>query len=364
MRLTLVIFSLRGGGAERVITLMANHWAAKGWRITLLTYDDGSEDPAYHVDAAVIRKPLGIEGRSPDLIRALVSNVWRLFVIRDAIRDSEPDMVISFLDRVNVRTLIACCGLSVPVIVSERVDPAHHGIGLAWSVLRRISYRRASCVVAQTERALSYFSRAIQRRGYVVPNSAPGFVRDNRFESGGRGTVAVAMGRLTRQKGFDQLLRAFSIIAGRHRSWSLVIWGEGPARGELETLRDQLSLQERVFLPGWTSDPFGEMRRGSLFVLSSRYEGFAMVLLEAMACGLPVVSFDCPSGAREIVRHGVDGILVPPADVCALAEAMDRLLGDDAERNRLAARAVEVSARFGEDSVMEMWEAVLHDAAR
>lgn len=364
MRLTLIIFSLRGGGAERVMTLMANHWAAKGWRVTLLTYDDGSENPAYRLDTAVIRRPLGIEGKSPGLARALGANLRRIVVIRRAIRESDPEIVISFLDRVNVRTIVACCGLSAPVIVSERVDPAHHGVGPLWRILRRVSYRHASCVVAQTDRALNYFPRAIQRKGHVIPNAVSRVVRDHWVKAGKRAPVVVAMGRLAYQKGFDQLLRAFSRIAAKHPRWSLVIWGEGSARGELEALRDQLGLQERALLPGWTAEPFHEMRRGGLFVLSSRYEGFAMVLLEAMACGLPVVSFDCPSGAREIVRHGVDGVLVPPGDVCALAAAMDRLLGDDAERNRLATRAVEVSARFGEDRVMEMWEAVLHDAAR
>ena len=364
MRVTLVIFSLRGGGAERVITLMANHWAAKGWRITLITYDDGSEDPAYRVDPAVIRRPLAIEGRSSNLAHTAVANLNRIVVIRRAIRQSHPEIVISFLDRVNVRTILACCGLSVPVVVSERIDPAYHRIGRTWSILRRFTYRRASCVVAQTERALAYFSRATQRKGYVVPNPISRSVGGRRLESGKRGKVVVAMGRLAHQKGFDRLLRAFSKIAKKHPGWSLVIWGEGPARRELEELRDQLELQGRVDLPGWTADPFREMRRGGLFVLSSRYEGFAMVLLEAMACGLPVISFDCPSGAREIVRHGVDGVLVPPGDVHALAIAMDRLLDDDAERNRLGGRAVEVSTRFGEDNVMRMWESVLRDVCR
>ena len=346
------------------MTLMANHWAGKGWRVTLLTYDDGSEEPAYQVDAAVIRRPLGIEGKSRNLFRACATNLRRIFVIRRAIKESDPEVVLSFLERVNVRTIIACWGFSVPVIVSERIDPAHHRVGLIWHVLRRITYRRASCVVAQTERALLYFSRAIQRKGCVVPNPVSRLVWDHRVGSCKRARVVVAMGRLAHQKGFDQLLRAFSMVAARHPSWSLVIWGEGSGRRELEALRDHLGLQGRASLPGWTAEPFREMGRSALFVLSSRYEGFAMVLLEAMACGLPVVSFDCPSGPREIVRHGIDGVLVPPGDVCALAAAIDRVLGDDAERTRFGARAVEVSARFGEDRVMGMWEAVLHGANR
>ena len=168
----------------------------------------------------------------------------------------------------------------------------------------------------------------------------------------------MAMGRLVQQKGFDRLIAAFSMVAANHPDWSLTIWGEGGDRQTLEALRDRLDLQGRVALPGWTPDPFAEMREAGLFVLSSRYEGFPNVLCEAMACGVPVLSFDCP-GPRHVVRDGIDGILVPPDDVNKLAEAMDRLMADQAERERLAANGFEVTKRFGKDKIMERWERLI-----
>ena len=364
MRVTLVIYSLGGGGAERVISIMANHWAARGWQVTLLTYDDGNVPPAFDLRKDVVRRPLGIARESMNLAQAIENNVKRLGVLREAIGDSDPDVVISFLDSVNVRTILACVGCGVPVIVSEHSDPGHHPIGWVWSALRRCVYPCAAAVVALTEDALGFFPWWVRRKGYVVPNPISLPIGGKYLGGVTRRKVVMGMGRLSYEKGFDQLLRAFSAIAPNYAEWSLVIWGEGSLRPELEELRDELGLRGRASFPGWTSDPFLEMSRAGMFVLSSRYEGFGMALGEAMACGLPVVSFDCPSGPAEIVRHGVDGILVRRGDVTALAAAMERLLGDEAEMRRLGARAVEVTSRFDKEMVMDMWAAIVREAVR
>jgi glycosyltransferase involved in cell wall biosynthesis len=171
------------------------------------------------------------------------------------------------------------------------------------------------------------------------------------------------MGRLSREKGFDVLMRAFARCAATRPDWSLLIAGEGEERAHLVDLRGRLGLAARVRLPGRVADPGGLLRRADLFVLPSRHEGFPNALLEAMACGLPVVAFDCPSGPAEIVRPGQDGLLVPACDEEALAAAMRRLMDDEAERRRLGARAVEVLERFGLDRVMAAWETVVDGVA-
>lgn len=340
------------------MSIMANHWAARGWDVTLLTYDDGREAPAYDLHAAVDHRHLGIERPSSGVVEAVGNNLKRLPVIRRAIRDSTPDAIVSFLDAVNVKTILAALGLGIPVIVSERIDPSCHRIGVAWRALRRWSYRYAACVVALTPDALRYFPDSIRRRGQVIPNPVSVPLDAGLARTGGRKKTVMAMGRLVQQKGFDRLIAAFSMVAANHPDWSLTIWGEGGDRQTLEALRDRLDLQGRVALPGWTPDPFAEMREAGLFVLSSRYEGFPNVLCEAMACGAPVLSFDCP-GPRHIVRDGIDGILVPSDDVNKLAEAMDRLMADQAERERLAANGFEVTKRFGKDKIMERWERLI-----
>jgi len=166
----------------------------------------------------------------------------------------------------------------------------------------------------------------------------------------------IAVGRLADEKSFDKLLRAFASIAGRKSEWGLTILGEGDKRQELENLRAELGLEGRVHFPGRVSNPFIWLRRADLFVMSSRFEGLPCALCEAMGCGLPAISFDCDSGPRDIIRDGVDGLLVPPRDVPALSRAMDRLMSDDDERARFAARAPEVMDRYNLKSIMLRWD--------
>lgn len=346
------------------MSIMANYWAEKGWAVTLLTFDAGRERPFFEMHPQVNHVPLGVSGVSANSLHGALNNFKRVWVLRKALRRSKPDGVISFLDTVNVLTLLAAVGLRLPVIISERTDPAAWNIGKSWSLLRRAAYPFAAALVVQSQGVLAFFPQRVRRRAHVIPNpvlAPPNRAKPDR-SSGGK--QIVAMGRLGEEKGFDLLLRGFARIASGYPEWSLVIWGEGGQRGPLEALRDRLGLRERVALPGRTREPHDKLRQADLFVLPSRIEGFPNALGEAMACGLPVISFDCPSGPRELIRDQVDGLLVPAGDVAALAAAMERLMSNADERNRLAARAVEVSERFGLEKVMALWETILQKEKR
>jgi len=203
----------------------------------------------------------------------------------------------------------------------------------------------------------------IKIKGRVIPDliAAPEPENQVRHKQETDKRVIVGMGRLVPQKGFDLLLDAFARIFQRHPQWSVEIIGGGPLKQELEKRAEDLKISGKVHFAGEISNPFPALSQADLFVFSSRFEGFGLALCEAMACGLPVVSFDCASGPGDIVRHGVDGILVPPQDVEALATAMDRLMSDVAERERLASRAPEVLVRFSRDRILTLWQQLFDD---
>ncbi|HUE15532.1 MAG TPA: glycosyltransferase family 4 protein [Planctomycetaceae bacterium] len=361
-RLTLVVPSLAFGGAERVVAKTANHWAAHGDVVTVVTLS-GEAGDTYPLDPRVLRMALNAMHESRGPLEAIRSNLDRLRLLRSAIVSSAPETVISFTDRMNVLTLLACRPLGVDTVISERIDPSRHKIGRTWSWLRRRVYPSARALVVQTERVHRQMGGVMRGRPiYVIPNAveAPPRAEPRPAADDPAGLRwIIAVGRLAPQKGFDLLIDAFSRIAERHPRWSLKILGEGPARSTLEQLIDGKGLAGRVVLAGWESDPTAVLRGSDLFVLSSRFEGFPNALLEAMACGLPAISFDCESGPAEIVREEIDGLLVPPEDVGALAKAIDRALTDEALRARLGAEAVHVVERFSVESYFAHWETVL-----
>lgn len=363
-RLTLVVPSLAFGGAEHVVAKMAGYWAARGDAVTVITLA-GSSGDTYSLDPAVTRVALDLVRESRGPIRAIANNMGRVRKLRGAIACSSPDAVISFTDRMNVLTLLACQPLKVGTVVSERIDPARQEIGRAWSWLRRRTYPNARALVVQTERVRRQMSDVMRGgRIYVIPNYVEAPPRLNRSEPTGDPSAVrwiVAMGRLAPQKGFDLLIEAFSRIAVRRPQWSLRIMGEGPARHDLERQVTANGLSNRIVLSGWEREPATVLQQCDLFVLSSRFEGFPNALLEAMACGLASVSFDCDSGPAEIVRNEIDGILVPAENIASLASALERLIVDESLRRRLGSEAAHVTERFGVEPYYARWEAVLRN---
>lgn len=358
-RLTLVLSNFGPGGAERALSTMANYWAQQGRPVTLITFSPASEDH-YQLHERVNRVSLEIYWRSKSNLVRMRDAITRVVRIRRAIRRSQPDVVISFVDKTNIRVLMSLLGTGIPVIVSERTNPASWSIGWVWSLARKILYRRADAVVSQTQNVRQWLSQFVDPdRVVAIPNAVRVPPVQRKPGAANRAGIVVAMGRMSAEKGFDLLLQAWAALGRQRDGWRLLIIGDGPLRAELEAQASDLDVAESIEFAGLVEDPEALLVQADIYVLPSRIEGFPNALLEAMSLGLAAVSFDCDSGPRDIIRPDIDGLLVPAGDVAALSAAVGRLMSDTAARERLGTAAQAVTERFSQDRIMLRWQALI-----
>ncbi|MEM6752564.1 MAG: glycosyltransferase family 4 protein [Cyanobacteria bacterium P01_C01_bin.38] len=369
MRLTLVVPSLQSGGAERASVLLAEGLLQKGHEVSIVTLY-AEEADFYELPTRVKRLALNIASDSPTLFHGVWNNFNRISVLRKEIRLLQPDIVISFLKETNILTLLALINTNIPVIISEQNNPVLDASGGLWDKLRIFIYPTASKVVSCSKGVNDCFDWLSEDKRAIIYNPLTPIASDQKFTNISKSVTVdsdqkllVAMGRLTHQKGFDILLSAFHKISDKYQQWQLVILGEGELRSALEKQIEELGLTNRVMLPGVIKNPFPLLKQSEIFVLSSRYEGFGNVIIEAMACGLPVISTDCPSGPREIINHQVDGILVPTEDVWALASSIERLILDPQEAAKLAETARKTVERFKLQKIVENWEDLIAEVS-
>ncbi|WP_126975679.1 glycosyltransferase [Frigidibacter oleivorans] len=355
MRLVILQVGFGAGGAEKVVAMLAAHRAAAGDEVHVAALGAATPDSYFPYPPGVRRHALAAAGP-----------VARLAAIRRLLRDLRPDLAIAFLTKVNALTLTAGIGLPVPVIVSERNNPARQAAHPLWRPAQALLMRRAAAAVMQTDRARQDLPRSVRARAHVIANPCeplPGLAPAG-AETGAAGPVRlVAVGRLDRQKGFDLLIAAFARMHA-DRPARLTIFGEGPERAQLTALAHRLGVAEKVEMPGATDRPGGWIGAADLLVVPSRFEGFPNVIAEAVVTGLPVVAFDCDYGPRELIRPGENGLLVPPEDVSALAAAMTRLAGDPALRRRMAAAAGPSRAALDPARILSDWDRLIASVPR
>lgn len=359
MRILLVTANLHGGGAERVLTWLAGRLADRGHDVRLLTWM-ASDTDFYPVPLGVARESAQRHSREahstlrPDRVRFL-----RL--VRRRAR--EADVVLSFLTSINVATLLATTGVRTPVVVSERNAVTTHHRRLRDQLLSRILVpRRARVLVVQSESIAEKFHEDWgMNRTQVIPNAyLPGV---NASQSIVREHVVLTVGRLVHQKNHASVIQAWAHVTSRYPRWTLRIVGDGPLHGDLRRLVSRLGVADSVELAPAHRNIGKEYARASIFVLPSRHEGFPNALLEAAGSGLPCIATDCPGASAEILEHGRAGVIVPVDDEAALATALDRLMSDPAERDRLGQAARRTVNRFDEGAVFAAWETLLSNTA-
>lgn len=358
MRIFLLVYSLASGGAERATVNLARSLVQRGHHVVVATLKEDGD--FYALDSRVERLRLGVAAANQSLPRAGYNTIRRLVRVRGAIKSCKPDVVLGVMTTSAVLIALSTIGLSVFRIGWEHIHPPKAPMTRLREIVRRYAYGLLDTVVALTAKNAEWLKRnTAAKRVAIIPNfvTLPIERREPvvRPDIGVGRRILLAVGRLEQQKGFDDLIKAFAACAEGQKGWDMVILGQGSLREHLQRLVRDLRLETRVRLPGAVGNIEDWYKASSLFVMSSRFEGFPFVLIEAMASGLPAISYDCDTGPRDIISHGVDGLLVPPDDIDRLAEAMKRLMNDDTLRQRLASKAVDVASRFSENEVLRLW---------
>lgn len=373
----MVIEGLSGGGAERICVNLANAWVERGRQVTVLTVSQHSAPSVFAIDARVELRDIGWyrPARNEELNAVAIAPVIRglheagcqdhltheitlLALLRYAILNQTPDVVVSHIDMTNMRVLAAMHETNVPIIVYEHTDTTQIPLG-GWQGARAALYRRARAVVAPHQISTEWLA-AHGAAAFTIPNPLVNPPSEHHERTDQRRRL-VSLNRLSDEKRPDLFVRAFATICREFPDWDFDVYGEGPLRASLASLIDQLA-PGRIHLCGFTTVPYDVLKNADLYVSASWVEGFGNSIWESLACGVPVVAMEAGASVRSLVRDGIDGLIVSENSIEALAQALASLMGDDEKRKALAARAPEIVTRFPIEASLGAWDCLLEEA--
>lgn len=343
MNIFLVIPTIKQGGAERVISELANEFSRYS-DLTVHLVLLANADDFYQLDERITVHRLGFKNTGH--IGKLKSEVIVFLKMRTLLKRHNPTVVLSFMDKYNVFTILASRFLNIQVFVSDRSNPKLK-LSSSMYILKKITYRYSTGIIAQTSLAKYTIAAFTGHKNVrVIPNPVKEI---NTFPEIKRENIIINVGRLVPEKGQEYLIKAFSMLG--NKDWKLVILGDGPLHNKLKSQILDLGLDGKVIMPGAVKNIDEWLAKSSIFVLSSVSEGFPNALVEAMAAGLPCVSFDCDAGPRDIIINGVNGFLVEKENINELVDKLNTLITDTELASKLAKNASLVREQYHIQSI-------------
>lgn len=358
------------GGADRVIVEKANYLASHGWKVTIVTESQLGRESSFPLHPSVGHVDMGL-----DFSKQYHQRFWkRGFTylslmrkykrrLRDFLQREKPDVVITVMGR-SISVVGKMHDGSIKIGEAHSIKSNVRSLNLLedkgglyalvarfirWRVSRNVS--KLEALVLLTQEDATTWTEA--RRTVVIPNAIP-FTPDTTSTLNNKKAIMVA--RYNDAKGYNYMVEAWSKVHERHPDWQLHVYGSGELHDDVVRWIQERHLSETMILHEPVDNIMERYLDSSMCVMSSRYEAFPMVLLEAMACGVPCVAFDCPNGPRNIIRNEEDGLLVDYLNVQALADGICRLIEDEGLRKRLGSNAKENVKRFTKERVMQKWE--------
>lgn len=349
-----VTISMRGGGTERVISILANRMVKMGYEVTIMMIAESGIE--YELDSR-IRCVCVSEATNGSLLGRLE----RIHKMRKEIKQDKDAYVFAMGTVASMFTVIAAIGLKNKVVVSERNDPnVFNGrqIRKAEEILRNILYSCAKYVALQTVDSMECFPKRFHKKcvaiGNPIPNNLP-----NPGNYKEREKTILDVGRLIPTKNHQMMIRVFARFCEMFPEYKLLIFGDGPEKKDLQDLIDNLNLQERVFLKGFSDSIYRELKKGGIYVSTSITEGISNSLIEALAMGIPTIATDCPvGGARACIQDGENGFLIPVNDEEQLLNRLEKLVTDKSLQKKFSTNSVKVREEYSEENIAKKWLAL------
>ncbi|MCQ2479617.1 MAG: glycosyltransferase family 4 protein [Clostridia bacterium] len=354
MKIGFLIQKLSSGGAERATCAIANELSQMGEDVEIITFDSGESFYPLNEKVSVYNMELTDISKSASLKRVL-GCIKRGAEIRKSISARGLDVLVCMSTNMNLYGVISTAFSKTKVVGTERNNPYKYKADFINATLKKFSALFLDGFVFQTEASSVYYASSVRKKGTVIQNAVfnplvkeiePATVRDK---------TIYGVGRLSAQKRFSDLISAFSLVEKDFPDYTLTIFGEGEDREKLQRQIDSLSLSEKINLAGTDKNALRHVAKGSVFVLSSDYEGMPNVLMEAMAVGTPCVSTRCKMGPEELITDGVNGLLVPVGDVDGIKNAVESILKNPELSQKLSENGREILKTNDVKAITSQW---------
>lgn len=361
-------------GVERVMSDKINYLADHHNHITLITYEQGDHPLAFSLNPSVKHIDLKTRfftlSKFPLFIRFFyylkLKKTFRSR-LREIIKQEHPDYIVTTTYSLKVAKDILKIKKDAKTIIESHISfhsilrkndfkkgSITHFIASIYDRANLNTIRKFDMLVSLTQQDSIQWQKFVKNVS-IIPNPVTKYPESISTKKNVKHRI-IAVGRLNHQKGFSRLIQAFSLISEKYPSWRIDIFGKGELYDELNKLIRQKGLYEKVSINQPTTEIYHEYLNSDFYVLSSEYEGFCLVMLEAMACGLPCVSFDCPYGPKELIVSGKNGLLVENGNVSELAQKIEWMITHDSERNRMSNEARKTINKYKLDTIMTQWE--------
>lgn len=351
-----VIGKLSSGGAERVISVLSNELIER-FDITIITFSNST--PFYALDDRIKVVPCLEEPIKPkSILDSLKLNYNLVKRIAAISKQEQIDILIGFITSANILTVLAAKRNGIPSIISERNNPLVEDVPKLWEILRRFVYPRTDTLVLQTKGIKKLYEKKIKANKItILPNPISARLSQLRNENEKHEKIILSVGRLDKNKCHDELITAFHAI--RPKDWKVKIIGDGNKKESLLALIDKYGLSDRIKIISKVKDIDKYYNEASIFVFTSKTEGFPNALLEAMHFGLPCISTDCNFGPSDLINDGINGYLVPVNNQDVLTNKLSTLINDENLQHKFSKNAVKTTENYMSKNVVSQWEALI-----